>query len=88
MSEFEITPESLPPSWVVTNLGAVVGYGKTEKAEPSEIPCNAWVLELEDSRRDGSRIVARFTQFQARQRDNVIYHRCKSPACLPALAVT
>ena len=41
MSEFEIVPQSLPPSWTVTTLGAVLDYGKTEKAESSEIPGNA-----------------------------------------------
>ena len=68
MSEFEIVPESLPPSWLITNLGAVVDYGKTEKAEPSEIPGNAWVLELEDIEKDSSRILARFTQSQRQSR--------------------
>lgn len=68
MSEFEITPQSLPPSWVVTNLGAVVDYGKTEKAEPSEIPGDAWVLELEDIEKDSSRILDRFTQSQRQSR--------------------
>ena len=68
MSEFEITPESLPSSWVVTNLGAVVDYGKTAKAEPSEIPGNAWVLELEDIEKDSSRILDRFTQSQRQSR--------------------
>jgi len=68
MSDFEITPQSLPPSWVVTNLGAVVAYGKTTKAEPSEIPGNAWVLELEDIEKDSSRILARLTQAQRQSR--------------------
>ncbi|WP_159053667.1 restriction endonuclease subunit S [Variovorax sp. PMC12] len=68
MSEFEITPESLPSSWVVTNLGSVVDYGKTAKAEPSEIPGDAWVLELEDIEKDSSRILGRVTQSQRQSR--------------------
>jgi len=68
MSEATITPQSLPPSWTLTSLGAVIDYGKTEKAEPSEIPGNAWVLELEDIEKDSSRILQRVTQSQRQSR--------------------
>jgi type I restriction enzyme S subunit len=56
----------LPPTWVLTTLGAVTDYGKTEKVEPSDIPASAWVLELEDIEKDSSRILQRRTQ-QERQ---------------------
>lgn len=54
----------LPPTWVLTTLGAVTDYGNTEKVEPSEIPASAWVLELEDIEKDSSRILQRRTQFE------------------------
>ncbi|GAA5514940.1 hypothetical protein Dcar01_03704 [Deinococcus carri] len=57
--------EGLPEGWVETTLGDVVDYGRTEKAEPHEIPADAWVLELEDIEKDSSKIVQRAT-FQER----------------------
>jgi type I restriction enzyme, S subunit len=51
----------LPESWVACQLGDVVNYGTTEKAEPSEIPAGSWVLELEDIEKDTSRILCRAT---------------------------
>lgn len=68
MSEFELTPQSLPPSWALSTLGAVIDYGTTEKVEPSEIPGDGWVLELEDIEKDSSRILHRFTQSQRQSR--------------------
>lgn len=53
---------NLPPSWVLTTLGTVTDYGKTVKAEASDIPGEAWVLELEDIERNSSRILQRLTQ--------------------------
>jgi type I restriction enzyme S subunit len=41
--------------------GDVVSYGSTQKAEPSEIPSDAWVLELEDIEKNTSRILQRVT---------------------------
>lgn len=52
---------SLPASWAPCILGDVVSYGSTQKAEPSEIPSDAWVLELEDIEKDTSRILQRVT---------------------------
>lgn len=54
----------LPPSWVITTLGAVTDYGKTVKVEAADIPADAWVLELEDIEKDSSRILRRLTQFE------------------------
>jgi type I restriction enzyme, S subunit len=51
----------LPESWLACTLGDVTEYGSTEKAEPNQIPSEAWVLELEDVERDTSRILQRFT---------------------------
>jgi type I restriction enzyme S subunit len=51
----------LPSSWIKTNLGRVLEYGKVEKAEPSEIHNDTWVLELEDIEKDNSKIIQRLT---------------------------
>lgn len=58
--------QSLPLSWVECTLGDVVNYGATQKAEPSEIPNDAWVLELEDIEKDSSRVLQRLS-FAERQ---------------------
>ncbi len=55
-----------PPSWTVCKIGDVIAYGSTEKVEPSAIPADAWVLELEDIEKDTSRVLQRFT-FAQRQ---------------------
>jgi type I restriction enzyme S subunit len=60
------TDARLPPSWVECTLGDVVDYGTTQKAEPKEIPDDAWVLELEDIEKDTSRVIQRIT-FAERQ---------------------
>lgn len=51
----------LPPTWTMTTLGAVVAYGRTNKAEPSEMKGTDWVLELEDIEKDSSRLLGRLT---------------------------
>lgn len=61
MSEIAIAPAQLPTSWALTTLGAVVSYGSTEKAEPSEIADGDWVLELEDIEKDSSRLLQKMT---------------------------
>lgn len=67
-----LDPRDLPSSWALTTLGSVVDYGKTQKAEPAEIPVDAWVLELEDIEKGSSRILQRltFTQRQSRSTKN------------------
>jgi type I restriction enzyme, S subunit len=47
-------------------LGDVVEYGATQKAEPDEIPADAWVLELEDIEKDTSKVLWRVTFAQRR----------------------
>jgi type I restriction enzyme S subunit len=59
-------PTELPQSWLQTNLGNVVDYGKVEKAEPNNISDDTWVLELEDIEKDSSKITQRLN-FLARQ---------------------
>ena len=64
MSEVSLSPLALPPTWAITNLGSVVKYGKTSKAEPSEMKANDWVLELEDIEKDSSRLLQKMTFLQ------------------------
>lgn len=66
MSEASLNPDELPSTWALTNLGAVVNYGSTEKAEPSQISGEDWVLELEDIEKDSSKLLQRMT-FAQRQ---------------------
>lgn len=75
----------LPSLWIKTSLGCVVEYGKVEKAEPSEIHNDTWVLELEDIEKDNSKIIQRLT-FLDRQskstknrfkKDDVLYGKLR-----------
>jgi type I restriction enzyme, S subunit len=66
MSDQISKQDDLPSSWLHTQLGRVVNYGRTTKVEPSDIPSDAWVLELEDIEKDTSRILQRMT-FSQRQ---------------------
>lgn len=66
MSDQSSKQDDLPSSWLHTQLGGVVNYGRTTKVEPSDIPGDAWVLELEDIEKDSSRILQRMT-FSQRQ---------------------
>ena len=66
MSETSLKPDDLPSTWALTSLGAVVDYGSTTKAEPSQISGEDWVLELEDIEKDSSRLLQRIT-FAQRQ---------------------
>jgi type I restriction enzyme, S subunit len=51
----------IPASWMRLILGDVTDYGKTVKTEPSQIPANAWMLELEDIEKDTSKLLQRLT---------------------------
>ena len=64
MSEVSINQDDLPTTWALTNLGSVVNYGSTSKAEPNEIADGDWVLELEDIEKDSSRLLQKMTFLQ------------------------
>jgi type I restriction enzyme S subunit len=63
----------LPVGWTRCLLGDVVNYGKTHKAEPSTIPDQAWVLELEDIEKVSSRLLERlsFAERKSKSTKNV-----------------
>lgn len=58
----------IPDSWLHLALGDVIDYGKTIKVEPSAIPSNGWVLELEDIEKDTSRLLKRLLSAQRQPR--------------------
>ncbi len=62
----------IPSSWLHLALGEVIDYGRTIKVEPSEIPPDAWVLELEDIEKDRSKLLQRllFAQRQSKSTKN------------------
>jgi len=61
-----VAENALPSTWLSLELGDVVDYGSTEKAEPGAISSDTWVLELEDIEKDTSRIIQKFS-FAERQ---------------------
>lgn len=73
MSDIPLKPDDLPPTWALTTLGTVVDYGRTTKAEPSQIADKDWVLELEDIEKDSSRLLQRVT-FAQRQSKSTKNH--------------
>lgn len=64
MSEASIKQDDLPTTWALTNLGSVVNYGSTSKAEPNDITDGDWILELEDIEKDSSRLLQKMTFLQ------------------------
>ena len=68
MSETSLKSGDLPSTWALTSLGAVVDYGSTTKAEPSQISGEDWVLELEDIEKDSSRLLQRITFAQRKSK--------------------
>ncbi len=56
----------LPKGWVSTDLGSVVDYGKTLKADLETTSGETWVLELEDIEKDSSKLLKRCS-FEQRQ---------------------
>ena len=73
MSEASINQDDLPTTWALTNLGSVINYGSTSKAEPHEIADDDWVLELEDIEKDSSRLLQKMTFLQRQSKSTKNY---------------
>ncbi|NCU29947.1 restriction endonuclease subunit S [Candidatus Saccharibacteria bacterium] len=52
-------PFDIPQNWKWTRLGELTNYGTAEKAKPSDITGNTWVLELEDIEKESSRLLTK-----------------------------
>ncbi|MDQ8184305.1 restriction endonuclease subunit S [Pelagicoccus sp. SDUM812002] len=50
-------PFALPESWEWTRLGEATNYGKSDKAESSDVNESTWVLELEDIEKSTSKLL-------------------------------
>ena len=55
----EELPFDIPDSWVWVRLGNISNFGECINAEPSSIPNDAWVLELEDIEKDSGKILVK-----------------------------
>ncbi|MBP5074832.1 restriction endonuclease subunit S [Pseudomonas chlororaphis] len=47
----------LPEGWISTTLGQVVNYADNETVDPTDMPPEAWLLELEDIQRDTGKVL-------------------------------
>lgn len=47
----------VPEGWVSTTLGQVVNYADNDTIEPTDMPSDGWLLELEDIERDTGKIL-------------------------------
>ena len=50
-------PFGLPKGWKWTRLGDVTNYGYCDKAEPTDVDEQTWVLDLEDVEKETSRLI-------------------------------
>jgi type I restriction enzyme S subunit len=62
----------LPNSWISVQLGDVIDYGNTSKAEPTEIAGDSWILELEDIEKTTSKLTQQilFSERQSKSTKN------------------
>ncbi|MBU6361954.1 MAG: restriction endonuclease subunit S [Chloroflexi bacterium] len=49
----------IPINWEWVRLGNIVDYGSSDKYDSSDIPADAWLLDLEDIEKDTSRLLRR-----------------------------
>lgn len=78
-------PYDLPDGWVWCRLGDISNYGTCNNVEPSEIPEDAWLLELEDVEKETGAILHRTTKSLRKaqstkhsfEKDNVLYGKLR-----------
>ncbi|TQF71893.1 restriction endonuclease subunit S [Pseudoalteromonas luteoviolacea] len=58
LSEEEVLFQA-PKGWIWARLGEVTNYGVADKAEPTSVDDDCWVLELEDVEKSTSRLLKR-----------------------------
>jgi type I restriction enzyme S subunit len=52
-------PFEVPKGWVWTRLGNLCDYGTCSSENPSDIPDDAWILDLEDIEKDTAKLLQR-----------------------------
>jgi type I restriction enzyme S subunit len=72
ITEDEI-PFEIPKSWKWVQLGDITNYGTSDKAKPSNILDNTWVLELEDIEKVSSALLARVYGRKSSSDKNLFY---------------
>jgi type I restriction enzyme S subunit len=55
--DFEEIPFNIPDTWKWCRLGEITNYGASDKAEPTDIHDDTWVLELEDVEKITSKLL-------------------------------
>jgi type I restriction enzyme S subunit len=63
-SHYENLPFEIPRNWVWSTLGDLCDYGKCHSINASQIPPNAWVLDLEDIEKDTGCLLAKANKDQ------------------------
>ncbi|MCE9991884.1 restriction endonuclease subunit S [Enterobacter asburiae] len=54
-------PFELPVGWEWVRLGFITNYGECDKAEPTDVDADTWIVELEDIEKSTSRLLNRVT---------------------------
>ncbi|WKZ82940.1 MAG: restriction endonuclease subunit S [Acidimicrobiia bacterium] len=57
--ESDEVPFAVPASWEWARLGMIASYNQRPKVDPSAIPGDAWLLDLQDIEKDTSRLLTR-----------------------------
>jgi type I restriction enzyme S subunit len=86
--ELKITdvPFEVPDSWVWCRLGHLCEYGTCSNANPSDIPDEAWILDLEDVEKDTAKLLQRVLKIDKAttstrhsfEKGNVLYSKLRT----------
>ena len=85
-AQYENIPFGIPDSWEWVTLGSISNYGQCKNIDVSNIPPNAWVLELEDIEKDSANIVQHLSCKEREingvrhsfQKGNVLYSKLRT----------
>jgi type I restriction enzyme S subunit len=79
-------PFDVPKSWVWTRLGDLCAYGTCNNVTSSEIPNNAWILDLEDIEKETAKLLRRIRKIDRNttstrhsfSKGNVLYSKLRT----------